>query len=276
MSQAQHHEAFKRFECWKGFVQEGFSVNFFGARTREEYICKMPGAAQRSGHRSVTTTLPVFDEEYFEWIDLLEAVVEARDRFTMIELGAGYGRWLVNAAAAIRYVNNLPCRLIGVEAEPTHFEWMKEHMRDNGVKESEYELIEAAASDTDGKVEFYVGNPSGWYGQSILEGADQSLGRRLIRGAMLIVGLKKGRELPAWLRQQEGGSAKRVKAISLNTLLSRLENVNLIDGCRFVRWQRMKYTVYLRASGLASSPPNRLKTQPVSRSLILLRTRFLP
>lgn len=42
--------------------------------------------------RFVTTTLPAFDEEYFEWIDLLEAVTEATGEFTMIELGAGWGR----------------------------------------------------------------------------------------------------------------------------------------------------------------------------------------
>ena len=36
--------------------------------------------------------------EYFEWLDLLHAVQDARDRFVMVELGAGYGRWAVRAA----------------------------------------------------------------------------------------------------------------------------------------------------------------------------------
>jgi len=89
MSQVRHHGIFKKFECWKGFVEDGFDVNFLGVKTRVEYTCEAPPSL---GNRFVTTTLPGFDEEYFEWVDLLEAVVEARDRFTMIELGAGYGR----------------------------------------------------------------------------------------------------------------------------------------------------------------------------------------
>ena len=43
---------------------------------------------------------PSFNEEYFEWVDVLEAVVARAGMFTMLELGAGWGRWLANAAAA--------------------------------------------------------------------------------------------------------------------------------------------------------------------------------
>ena len=74
---------------------------------------------------------------------------------------------MVNAAAAIRHINGPPYKLIGVEAEPTHFRWMKQHMQDNGVKESECGLIEAAINDRDGSVGFFVGKPPDWYGQRI-------------------------------------------------------------------------------------------------------------
>ena len=37
--------------------------------------------------------IPPIDEEYFEWVDLLESVRDARGAYTMMELGAGYGRW---------------------------------------------------------------------------------------------------------------------------------------------------------------------------------------
>ena len=51
----------------------------------------------------------------------------------MVELGAGYGRWIVNAAAAVRAYRDLPSSLTAVEAEPTHFRWLELHCSDNGV-----------------------------------------------------------------------------------------------------------------------------------------------
>jgi|SRR6185437_6466970 len=42
------------------------------------------------------------NEDIFEWADLLESVEASGDNFTMAYLGAGYGRWIVNAALAAR------------------------------------------------------------------------------------------------------------------------------------------------------------------------------
>ena len=91
------------------------------------------------------------NEEYFEWIDLLRAVAEPRDSFTMLELGAGWGRWLVDAWSALRLSNkeNLAIKLIGVEAEPQHFVWMQQHFRSNGLDPYQHRLIEAAVMARD-------------------------------------------------------------------------------------------------------------------------------
>jgi len=266
MSQVRHHSIFKKFECWKGFVEEGFNVNFLGVKTRAEYACEAPPG---SGNRFVATALPDFDEEYFEWVDLLEAVVGARDRYTMIELGAGYGRWLVNAAAAIRHIKGPPYRLIGVEAEPTHFRWMKQHMQDNGVKGSDCDLIEAAVNDKDGNVGFFIGKPSDWYGQRIWQLTDVIplfLPRRLFRSTLARIGLERRHSaaqetatgnnlsffqkvayeiaalncslIPRVKEQADplyehsygrGLGIGRVKAVGLNTLLRQLDKVDLID-----------------------------------------------
>ncbi|HYM01567.1 MAG TPA: hypothetical protein VET85_01400 [Stellaceae bacterium] len=75
------------------------------------------------------TGYPAVSEETFEWELLLSAVLDARDRFVMIEAGAGYGRWLVTAACALRQRRpEVAFHLIGVEAEPQHFAWMKQHL----------------------------------------------------------------------------------------------------------------------------------------------------
>src|SRR5271154_222622 len=47
-------------------------------------------------------------EDYLEWIDIVEAVSSAKDRFVMFELGAGYGRWSINAMNALKFLNPLP------------------------------------------------------------------------------------------------------------------------------------------------------------------------
>lgn len=133
--------------------------NWIGVSTRREFFVE--------DLRFVTVTPPPPDAEYFEWIDVLEAVTRAVGQFTMLELGAGYGRWIVNAAAALRSFSGLRHRLTAVEAEPTHFRWLELHCRDNDVDAS---LIHAAVAPQRGKVAFAVGKPASWYGQAIADG----------------------------------------------------------------------------------------------------------
>jgi FkbM family methyltransferase len=168
-----HHHVVSRFPCWQGKVPEGFTVNFLGVLTRVDYYEGYSEIArQYPPDRHLRTEYPPFDEEYFEWIDLLEAVAAAEDRFTMLELGAGHGRWTVNAAVALRHSARLPGTLIAVEAEPTHFQWMVQHIKDNSVESEKVHLIQAAVNGSGGKVGFYVGEsnfggPANWYGQCL-------------------------------------------------------------------------------------------------------------
>jgi hypothetical protein len=101
--------------------------NWIGVSTRREFFAE--------DLRFVAVTPPPADPELFEWIDVLEAVTRANASFTMLELGAGYGRWVVNAASALRLYSGLPHHLIAVEAELTHFRWLELHCRDNEVDE---------------------------------------------------------------------------------------------------------------------------------------------
>jgi FkbM family methyltransferase len=161
--------------------------NWIGVLTRREFFTE--------DLRFVTVTPPPADAELFEWIDLLEAVTGAAGRFTMLELGAGYGRWTVNAAAALRSYGELPHSLIAVEAEPTHFRWLELHCRDNDVDAT---LIRAAVAPERGSVEFAVGDAASWYGQAIADGT--------------------------W----SPSAVERVEAVTLAELLEPLEHVDLI------------------------------------------------
>src|SRR5262245_54566061 len=230
---ASHHPIFQEHPPWRGELDDRYQIYWTGARFRKWLFEGRvpPGPAfDRSpdaGARVGCTGLPAFDEDYFEWISVLLAAKAAREQFVMIELGAGYGRWLVGGAAAVRHLNPRPMRLVGVEAEPSNFRWMKEVFRDNGLDPREHWLIEAAVNDKDGEVLFHVGDAQRWYGQRIAAGgspeAPESWGRRLMRYAARVFGRK-----PQADPQQVG--LRRVKAISLNRILAKLGTVDLIDA----------------------------------------------
>jgi FkbM family methyltransferase len=133
-------------------------------RTRR---CFFDDSVRAADTHATKTDPPPVDEEYFEWVDVLEAVAEARGTFVMMELGAGYGRWLARAAAAVDQIAELSYILIGVEAEPTHFGWMGIHMRDNGVDLSRCDLRQAAVAAHSGDALFMIGDAASWYGQRI-------------------------------------------------------------------------------------------------------------
>jgi FkbM family methyltransferase len=218
-----HHPALADVACWEGEVPTGFSVDFLGVKTRVKFTEDMiPGGVEERRPYFSQSPLPPFDEEYFEWIDVIEAVKAARDEFVMIELGAGYGRWLARAVAALGRLNPLPFRLVAVEAEPTHFEWLQEHLRDNGVDPKEQNLIEAAVNATGEAVKFYAGNPSGWYGQAIARASPVHRLWRVFLWARAMLGWRPR------IGEQDGGTI-RVPGITLESILRRLPRVDLID-----------------------------------------------
>jgi FkbM family methyltransferase len=194
-------------------------MNFLGVRTRDEFDAGMSGRVSTE-KRFVETDYPSFDEEYFEWIDLLEAVVAAEGAFTMIELGAGWGRWLMNAAAAARRLGQLPFHLIGVEAEPTHFRWMRQHFRDNSIDPQSLTLIEAAVARAEGRVRFHVGEPSAWYGQAIDTGTGPDQTPSPLKRLHALV-----------LRRAHRNERRiiEVRALTLRSILRSVACVDLID-----------------------------------------------
>ncbi len=142
-------------------------VNFMGSRTRRgfeaplSHVESMPlevrNGMMSSGRDAVYSpcgTLPrIPGEDFFEWIDVLEAVDAAGEDFNMVELGAGYGRWLVNAAQAVRRHKGGRIRnvwLCGLEASPERAAWMDTHFRDNGLDPAEHMLL-ACAAGADGR-----------------------------------------------------------------------------------------------------------------------------
>jgi FkbM family methyltransferase len=203
LKDATGHPVFAAFPPWSGPVDMSqYSPNPLGVRTRRLFtqnMAKGPAAIPPSQEKFFHSQWPPVSEEFFEWIDLLEAVSQAHQAFTMIELGAGYGRWLVNAAAALRQRGHHDFRLIGVEAEPTHFQWMKVHFADNGLDPDQHWLIEAAITTHRKGAWFTVGRPDAWYGQAIVPSPQISF------------------------------QTQRVETVTLDFILARCDRVDFVD-----------------------------------------------
>lgn len=213
-----HHQIFEKFQPFCGTVPNGHEYDFLGTQIRPEYI-GMRGSGERI---SVSTTYPYPDDEYFEWIDLLESVVLSGPEYTFMELGAGIGRWSVRAAfACIQQQKN--CHLVAVEAEPNHYQWMRMHFSENGLDPEAHTLLHAAVTDVLGEIPFYIeapygGAPDAWYGQFIANPYDE----------VDEIELRTYQELPI-RRHRSGCRSVAVPGVSLDTLLQNHNGVDLID-----------------------------------------------
>jgi len=166
MSFGIDHPAFKPFHFQKPQIEPGYRIDRIGAYTREHY---MPA------DWFDTSEVPALSEGLFEWIDLLDAVATSDRTVRVIDLGAGYGRWLVIAALAAKQLGK-KCHLVGVEAEPVHFAWMIEHFRDNKIGAGTFLAIQAPVAAEEQEVLFVEGHASEWYGQSILPDVNTGYG----------------------------------------------------------------------------------------------------
>jgi len=215
-NQLRHHPVFEGIQLWAGPVPSGFHVDFLGTHIKRLYDEDIFPEFKNKPDQTSPVGLPPFDNEYFEWIDMLESVRNAKGQYIFIELGSGYGRWSVRAAQAVRRLNPMPFKIIAVEGEPTHYEFLKENFRDNGINPSDCRLIKAAVWHKKGAIKFRIGNPKGWYGQSIV---DQSFFRRI---KSFLFGRFD-------LHKPDNESVVLVPTITLGEILSICPHVDMID-----------------------------------------------
>jgi FkbM family methyltransferase len=123
-------------------------------------------------HFAAVPTQP--SEDAFEMASLVSALISytgagtaKRRPFVMVDLGAGYGRWALNAVKLGERLG-AQVRAIVVEAEPTHFRMLQDAFASAGVDVSPHRLIFAAAGGTDGPAFFFTGAASRWWGQRLL------------------------------------------------------------------------------------------------------------
>ncbi len=92
-----------------------------------------------------------------------------KNEICMMELGAGRGDWCLALAGTIDH-RLIPCqalryKCLAVEAEPTHYEWTREHFECQNINAI---AVHGAVGGRDGSCRFYaVADPSDNYGQHI-------------------------------------------------------------------------------------------------------------
>jgi FkbM family methyltransferase len=123
-------------------AEEGFIVNFLGVRTRASSLAD--GQRDMAGQ---VMDIPVpcdYHAEGIEYIGLLKTVLSATRSYAIMELGAGWGPFLVDAGTAARLLGITDIALMGVESDPGHMQSMRTHLQDNGFDPDEHRMVEGA------------------------------------------------------------------------------------------------------------------------------------
>ena len=233
-------DTFAKLEPWRGTCAEGSFANHLGVMTDLEFIERHhpSNTSLISGKNGETIRMPIVSdgEPFFEFAAIHKAVHAAHDRFTMVELVGGYAARSVDAYRALQVFNPLPCQLVVVEAEPTHFQWAKRHLAANGIEPKNHWLINAAVSIDSDPIMFMRGAGLFFNGivgikdieklitQIIDMGASDQVVRNLISGGTC------GMQIPF---QSAAGvdnfDYSFVSAMALNDILSPLPLVDLMD-----------------------------------------------
>jgi FkbM family methyltransferase len=145
-------------KIFKVFAKEGlhpedeFVIDFLGGRTRPSIL--YDAVRPLAGHVLGVPVPGDFHAEAVEWIGVMKTAMTATDRYVAMEWGAGWAPWLIAGAKAAQHLGITDIRLYGVEADPSHFEVMRQHFLDNGFVPEDQVLLQAAVGTEDGSAQW--------------------------------------------------------------------------------------------------------------------------
>jgi FkbM family methyltransferase len=151
---AKDLEIFHEFGGTVVQAEPGFIVDYMGVRTRVTSL--WPEARHLSGCGVGVPVPGNFHAETIEWIGLLKSVKTAlpRGEYNAMELGAGFGPWIVSGAVAARLKGIKKIHMCGVEGDRHHYGYMVQHLRDNGFDPATHDLRSAAVGAEAGEAEW--------------------------------------------------------------------------------------------------------------------------
>jgi len=204
------YSIFKDLHVYDGPGAPGFLTDFLGVRTSVAFVEHL--SARDGAVEGLPLPFGNWHGDICEWIGSMKAVMAAKDRLIVYELGAGWAPWLVACAFTARQKGITNVRLTGVEGSRHHFEMMEQHFRTNNLDPANHRLLHAIAGAQDGEAEFPVlPNPSlDW-------GAAASFSPR-----------NKTSDSHIDYRGHRFAEVERVPVYALSTLLSEDDRVDLV------------------------------------------------
>ena len=159
---------------------EGFIVDFLGCKTRIDYS----NATQSLSGRVFGYPVPQdWFSETIEWMGLIKSVLLARERYRILELGAGWAPWLVAGGTLAGRQGISDIVLYGVEADPVRYQYALTHLLDNGFMPESHHIYEAVVGIAVGQTLWPDGaDLSADYGARPLDAAGKDyLGRSFLK-----------------------------------------------------------------------------------------------
>ncbi len=143
---------------------EGFITDRLGIRTRVSSLWK---EAEHLGGTVSAIPIPADSHaDAIEWVGLLKAIraTEGKGSLRAMELGAGWGPWVVAAGVAARNIGISDIYLLAVEADPNHFAFLRQHFLDNGLDPDQHRLLNAAVGIAGSRMQWPVIDPNNDWG----------------------------------------------------------------------------------------------------------------
>jgi FkbM family methyltransferase len=146
---------FGSFQKHHGVGRPGFVANFLGGLTDVRFV---PGINSLSGFVEGYPIPGNFHGDTLEWVGTLRSTLDASDTFTMLELGAGWAPWCVIGYLAAKQRGLGTIRVIAVEGDAGHVQFIKETFATNGIGSEVGTAIHGVVGVTDGEALFPEAN----------------------------------------------------------------------------------------------------------------------
>ena len=167
-------------------------TNFLGVRIDPEIY--PPLLKGREGEIEAVPIPANWHADIAEWAAALRAVDLAGATFRVVELGCGWGCWMLNTGCAARSMGK-EVHLIGIEGDQAHVGMALKSMAVNGFTPNQYEIYHGIAANESGVALFPVANDaSTQWGSAPIMGEGKLARRRAVATGKFIelpvVGLK--------------------------------------------------------------------------------------
>ena len=149
--------------------EEGWNPTWHGYHEMARCESKQRRAEYAERDRAILARGEMTEDD-FERDCFLSVLADVeKTHVNMFELGAGCGRMSLALAGVIDFkvvpVVPASCRCLAVEAEPTHYDWIKEHFGTQGINGT---VVHGAVSKKNGFCRFNINPaPDSCYGQVI-------------------------------------------------------------------------------------------------------------